>query len=124
MNKLLYILLITVVLSSCNTDNKTEKSDIQPKIKTESTFKAKHIVSPYNGSEFTIGDTVTVKTEGGDSKIDSIIVDIDGFESAKYSVSDNEFTILTSKLAVGKHYINVQSFKAGVRKQDNIAVFF
>ncbi len=124
MNKLLYILLIAVVLASCSTDNKTKKTDNKSKVKTESTFKAKHIVSPYNGSEFTIGDTITVKTEGGDTKIDSIIVDINGFESAKYSISDNKFLISTSALAVGKHYINIQSFKAGVRKQDNIAVFF
>jgi len=124
MNKILYILLIAVVLSSCETDKKTTKTDNQSEVKTENTFKAKHIVSPYNGSEYAIGDTIVVKTQGGDANIDSIIVDIDGFESAKYTVSDNEFTILTSALMVGKHYINVQSFKSGVRKQDNIAVFF
>jgi len=124
MNKLIYGFLFLLILHSCSTDTEKKKTDNQSKVKTENTFTAKHIVSPYNGSEFTIGDTVTVKTEGGDAKIDSIIVDIDGFESAKYSVVENEFVISTAKLAVGKHYINVQSFKAGVRKQENITAFF
>ncbi len=123
MNKLIYGFLFLLILHSCGTD-KEEKINNQQKVKSTKTFKPKHITSPYNGSEFTIGDTITVITEGGDNKIDSIIVDIDGFESAKYLVSDNKFVILTNQLPVGKHYINVQSFKNGERKQDNIAVFF
>lgn len=124
MNKLLYILILIVLVSSCGTEDKSNNIVAKEDAIVKSAFKAKHIKLPYNGSEYTIGDTLFIKTDGGDTEIDSVIVDIDGFESAKYSVNDNEFVILTSNLTVGKHYVNVQSFKDGKRKQDDIAVFF
>ncbi len=119
--KLLAITFILLIIS-CNsekTENKTQINKIE-----KLTLKPKHIVAPYSGSEFAIGDTIFVETQNGDPNLDSVIVDVDGLATKKYSNNENKFVIITNNFSVGKHSINVQSFKKNQREQENIVVFF
>ena len=63
--KILIAGLLFFTTYSCSTgpDDHKQSEKKQNTAKQKISFNGKQIISPYNGSEFTIGDTINIKTE-------------------------------------------------------------
>jgi glutamine cyclotransferase len=119
------ILAGILLLTSCN--NNTQKTDV--KIKTQKNtaqqyLKAAKIITPTNGSEFTIGDSLVITLKMPKQNIDSLTVQIDGYNVNYKKINDSTITIQTKNLNVGKHNINIFTHKQKNQKNDYVVCFF
>ncbi len=126
--KTFMVFTVLFLLASCNgnenthTPNKTIKNDTK-----KETVSLKHakIYLPTNGSEYTVGDSLVVKLKMPNEKLDSISIQIDGYDFSDFTfINDTALLINTNKFNVGKHIVNVFSHKNNNKANDYITVFF
>lgn len=123
--KYIILVLFPILLLSCG----NEEADI-PRCNDSETeqnivFNGKKIISPSNGSEYTIGDTIVIETQNPDSiKLDSIILYLDAEKIQSFNKNKNNFSVQTLGLNTGKHIIGIESFYNGKSDKTDVSLFF
>ena len=120
------ISLFSILLFSCSSDNKETKNNKETEpAENVITFKGQQITSPYNGGEYTIGDTIFVTSENRDSVLlDSVAIIVGGVKLASYSGNENNFSFNSSSFNPGKQIVSVESYYKGKSERTSVNIFF
>ncbi len=117
--------LFSIVLFSCgNNEGDIPKCNDNNIVQTP-VFSGKKIISPSNGSEYTIGDTILLKTQNADTiKLDSVVLFLDADKINTFDANENAFLFTTSNLITGKHIFGIESWYRGERNRTDVSLFF
>jgi len=121
----LYLVFLVIFLFSCENDNKSNTECSDNHIVEEIVFKGKQITFPFNGGEFTVGDTIKVTSEDVDSLLlDSVAIIVDGKNLGNYSAKENNFSFQTSDFHPGKHIVSIESYIKSQSNRTSVNIFF
>ncbi len=126
------IILVALLVTSCNTEKKDKQSQDKPQNEKEITQKkpSQPIVDYFNISTPTNMDTtvynaaVNFKITLKDSieKLDSTLIFVDG--KAIQTVFENEFSITLTPEKVGPNIISIEGFKNGLSQKQSVQLYF
>ncbi len=126
------IILVALLIASCNTETKNQKSknisqqkeEVSPKIKSQPSVDYFNIEAPSFSDTAIYSSTVKFKLTLKDSiqKLDSILVYVDG--KPIHTDFNNEFTISLTPQKVGSNIISIEGYKDGLSQKRSVKLFF
>ncbi len=98
-----FILLIAFLVVSCNDSGSTRsEEDSSPRI-----IRTTKLISPKSNSTFKIGVSISFQLEGGDTTIDSVLLD---YEGIKTTFKTTSFEWQSEKVRTGNQKIRVTAY--------------
>ena len=122
-----YILLglFPILLFSCGNEENNNKIINDANNEQNIVFSGKKIISPSNGGEFTIGDTIIIESQNQDSvNLDSVVVFLDANRVSVFNAEENIYSIETKGLNTGKHIFGIESWYKGENNRTDVSLFF
>lgn len=117
--------LFSVILFSCENEEENTPRCNDTNIEQVVVFQGKQIISPSNGSEYTIGDTIILETQNADTvKLDSVVLFLDADKVNVFDANESTFSFATSNLITGKHIFGIVSWYKSESNRTDVSLFF